>query len=156
MSGDSFQAQRADWIRAPRAGQISVFSTSTAAATVDLRTIGNQQLASLPAGNSPLGNFVVNQPRKGLVGHYVRFEALGADCYVAFGNTSASVGSISAAATGSNAANACLCIPAGTYQDFLIEEDPADQSLAALGPSTWLGYVTASGTGTLVIAQTSP
>lgn len=156
MSGDSWQAQRADYIRAPRAGQISVLTTSTVAATIDLRTIGNQQLASLPDGNNPAGNFVVNQPRKGLVGHYVRFEAINADCYVAFGNTSASVGSIAAATTGSNGANCAMCIPAGSYMDFLIEDDPADQSMAAQGPSTWLGYVTASGSGTLRIAQSSP
>ena len=153
---DTEQGRKAEYIRPPRAGQISVFATSTVAATVDLRTLGQQQLASLPAGNSPLGNFVASNFRKGLVGHYVRIWAINADAYVAFGNTSASVSGLAAATTGTNAANNCVPIFAGTYQDFLIADDGADQSMAAAGPDTWLGYVTASGAGTIAIAQASP
>jgi hypothetical protein len=155
MSTDSYQAQKSDWIRPPRAGQITVLATSTVTGTVDLRTIGNQQLASLPAGNNPLGSFVVDQPRKGLVGHYIRVTAVTTPCYVAFGPTAASVGSITTASTGANAANNSVPIAAGTYQDFLVADDPADQSMAAAGPETWLGYVS-TGAGFVTIAQASP
>lgn len=155
MSGDSFQAQKSDWIRPPRAGQISVFATSAVVGTVDLRTIGVQQIATQPGNNNPTGAIVANQQRKGLVGHYIRITAVTTPCYVSFGLTQASVASITTATTGSNAANACVPIAAGTYQDFLIADDPADQSMAAQGPETWLGYVS-TGAGFVTIAQASP
>lgn len=158
MSGSQV-AYQADCIYPPRAGQISVFTTSTSAATVDLRTLGVQQIGSAAAfsgaGTSPVASFVANQDRKGLTGHYIRVTAVTTAAYVSFGPTSASVGSITTASTGANAANNSVPIAAGTYQDFWIPSDPADQSMAAQGPCTWLGYVS-TGAGTICIAQASP
>lgn len=158
MSGDSFQAQKSDWIRPPRAGAITVLATSAVTATVDLRTIGNQTVGGTNAGGASPGvdsNAAVGTQRKGLVGHYIRITAVTTPCYVAFGPTSASVSGITTASTGNNAANNCMPIAAGTYQDFLVADDPADQSAAAKGPETWLGYVS-TGAGFVVIAQASP
>lgn len=175
MSGDSRQAQLADWIMPALAGQISVLATTTSVATQDLRKCGQQNDAMM-GQTSAVGSAFQAKPagaaghdKPGLPGHYVRLYAVGADCYVAFdiGGTAAapaSLTSLSTAATGVNAANACVPITAGTYQDFLLPDLPMlDVSQGGVFPlpgtanpqTVWIGYLTAAGSGTLRIVQAS-
>lgn len=135
MSGADWQANNAV---PPRAGLVSVLATSTTAASQDLRLCGNQSLNAT--------NNATEQPA-GLPGHWVRFEAVTADCGIVLGPTSASVtgGNVpSLAASGVNATGACVRIPAGQYREFRL----------AQGVDVFLGYV-ASGAGQLIVTQVS-
>jgi hypothetical protein len=164
----------------PWAGLISPLATSTVVATQDLRKLG-QQLSAQSGQTSGSASGQVSGPayqarpagaaghdKPGLPGHYIRCYAVGADCYVAFdvgGTVSApaSLTSLAVATTGVNAANACVPITAGTYQDFLIPDLPmVDVSGGGTFPNpqaapqtVWVGYLTLAGTGTLRIVQAS-
>ena len=137
---------KADHIRPPRASQGAVLATSTTRANVDLRTVGQQTKSSLAPG----------QDRVGLTGKYVRIWAVDADCYVAFGPSAASVNAIVAVTAGTNQTTFCAPIYAGTYEDFELAQDETDAAGTATGPETFLGYVTRSGAGFIVVAQSSP
>lgn len=118
---------QSEYVLPPRAGQQAQLSTSTTAATTDLRLLG-------PQVRTTDSNIRAGDP--GAQRKYVRVSAITADCYVAFGKTSAAVGSITATTTGVNQANTAAPIFAGTYQDFRLE-----------GDDLFMGYVTASGAG---------
>lgn len=111
----------------PRAAQQFLATTSNSAATVNLALLGPQTQA---VNTKPL------QGDPGAANKYVTVTAISADVYVAFANASATVGSITATTTGTNAANTAFPIFAGTSKDFRLESG-----------DTWMGYVTASGTG---------
>lgn len=155
----------------PWAGLITVLATGTSVAQQDLRLCGQQVTAQAGQTNGsyqarPAG--AAGHDKPGLPGHYIRCFAVGADCYVAFdvGGTAAaptSLATLSASTTGVNAANATVPITAGTYQDFLIPDLPmVDTTQGGTFPNpqatpqtVWIGYLTASGSGTLRIVQSS-
>jgi hypothetical protein len=113
----------------PMAAQQFLQTTSNTAATINLATIGPQTQA------------VDSQAQRGGIGaagKYITVSAITADVYVAFSSAEADIDNITATSTGTNQANTAFPIFAGTSKDFWI---PANTS------ATWMGYVTASGSG---------
>jgi hypothetical protein len=130
---------------APQSGNAGTYSgsfvgaTSTAAADLDLSTVG-------PA---PAQGAAIQQPDTSQ-DQFVDIQNDGASgtLYVKFGPTAALVTSAnapSAAATGLNAAGACYAIPAGTTARFWIRRN-ADR---------WLGYVATSTTPVIRVFTSS-
>jgi hypothetical protein len=121
-------ARQALYVIPPRAAEQGLYSTSTTAATQDLRLLGPQTATT---------DSNVNRGDVGAPGRYVTVTAITADCYVCFDKTAALVGSITATTTGTNQANTSKPVFAGTSRDFRLEP----------GRDLFMGYVTASGTG---------
>ena len=137
MSFDTEATRQADNIMAPTAGEISNISVSAVAGSIDLTTIGPQLE---PDAKTP-------QRTKGMPGHYMSIFADGADVYVLFGATQASVTGGNApviATTGSNAAGCCVKSPNGQER----------QIRPAVGIHNWMGYI-ASGAGTARVWRSS-
>jgi len=131
--GQTLATRQVDTKTPPRQGQITVLATGITVATQDLRLIGPQTVSN-------------NAQTPGLPGHYARFEAVGADCYVAFAPTAGALAGITAASTGANGANCAFDIPQNTFVDFWLEP----------GVDLFVGFITSAGTGTIRIFQVSP
>lgn len=114
-------------VLAPRWSEIATVATSSTAATIDLDTVG-PQVAS-PARSST-----------GARKKYVTLCAMTADCWVVFASTSADADDINDATAGVNQTTGCWPLTQGIPQSFYVPTDYA-----------WLGYITASATGTLTI-----
>lgn len=123
--------EQSDYISTPKAGQQGYYATSSTAATQDLRLIGPQ--AATTDSN-------VKRGTPGCQGKFIRVSCVTSDIVVAFGTTSASVGSITSSTTGTNQANTGAPIPAGTFQDFRIDSE-----------DLFIGFVTASAAGNIHI-----
>jgi hypothetical protein len=125
----------------PSSAASAVLSASGTAAHFDLRTAGPQ------APNAS----VSGQDATGLPGHVCTFHADGDDVYVNFGSTLASVSSGNApspTATGANSAGNCRKLVKDQPERFYLRPGP--------NGDLFVGYVTASSTGTLRIFQESP
>lgn len=128
--------RQALFVLPPRASSIGRYSTSTSVATADLRLIGVQTADVSQADRAVVGAVDV----------YVTVQASGSDCWVAFGATSAAVGSIDATTAAVNAATGAVLLPAGVSRDYRLEH----------GVDTFIGYITAAGTGLLTVHISSP
>lgn len=128
--------RQADYVLPPRLSNIGRYSMTTAFAAADVRLVGNQTVAI----GSP------QQEEVGAPGCYVRVTATGADAWIAFGSASTVSSALDATTSGVNTTTGCVCITAGTYQDFRLER----------GVDNWIGYGTASGTGLLTVFISSP
>jgi hypothetical protein len=134
----------------PRAGFLASLAVTNAAASQDLRLIGNQ------TGNMAQTNQALPT---GLPGHRVELFADGGDVYVIFGPTAASVSAGNApviATNGVNVAGVCMKIPTGTRVKYKLEPSPQGPNAPAI-PTTgdnFVGYITTA-TAQLRIAQVS-
>lgn len=134
------ESKQADNVIPPRAGQISVFAVTTAAASQSLAACGPQ--------SNPEGAANTDKPT-GAIGRYVTFHAVGGDVYLNFGATAGAVTGANvpdATVTGVNAAKGCAPIFAGTSRDLRPVE----------GVDLFFGYVTKIGTATLIVEVSSP
>lgn len=127
--------RQALFVLPPRASQIGRYATSGTFASANLRLIGPQT-----SDLSTLDHQGIGAP-----GTYVRVTATGSDCWVAFAATAAELASLDATTAAVNGVSGCCCIPAGTYQDFRLEDI-----------DVFIGYGTASGTGLLTVQINSP
>lgn len=128
--------RQADFVLPPRVSQIGRYATSTTFAASNLSLVGNQ---TVNASN-------MTQYEVGAPGTYVRVTATGADAWIAFGSSSSVSSGLDATTAAVNGSSGCVCVPAGTYQDYRLER----------GTDTWIGYGTASGTGLLTVFISSP
>lgn len=127
----------ADEVLAPLWSQIWVATTSSSAATKDLTTIGLQTLPSIPRANQSLGAQC----------KYIRIYAVTTDVAVVFADTTGHADDVLFPASGNagvNLVSGCVPIFASTYQDFMVPND-----------NTWLGYITASANGIMVVYVSS-
>lgn len=163
MAGDE-QTRQSDYIMPPINGGITCLAASTAAVTVDLTTMsgspGNQVNG---ADVSIYGGKNVNP-----LGHYITLQADGGDVYIAFGDTVGHLSSIANvtqvstvtnnALVTSSTANAVVKIPIGTQQNFKLPvgSSPAQGVWGNSSPSRFLCFLTATGTATLRMWQSSP
>lgn len=123
-------ATPADVVLGPRWSEIAVRTTSSTAATLDLDTLGPQTASAVVQS-------------VGARKCYVRICAVTTDVAVVFAASSADADDVvypSSGSAGVNATSGCVPIFASSYQDFTV---PADMP--------FLGYVTASAAGILVI-----
>lgn len=130
---------------APIAGQIANIPVNTTAASLDLSTLGSTTLSMNNSDQTPQ----LGQPNLGgLINRMVRFTAVGCTIGLNFGNTNAAVTGTNAPNTGNTnvacIASACEPLLAGDYVDLFIHPD-----------TRWVGYVAASGTGSLVVRASS-
>jgi hypothetical protein len=101
-------------------------------------------------------------------GHFVYCEAVGADIYVGFGPTFASLSALSATAvstvngtTGAVTlvAGGSFCIPQGKAVRFRIPSSQGTRDNADVGassPARFIGFLTLANTGILQVYQSSP
>ncbi len=123
-------ASAADIVLAPRWSEGFVAATSSTAATKNLDLLGPQ---TATAASQDTGARL----------KYVRIYAVTTDVAVAFADTPGHADDVLFPASGNAGTNAVtFCVPvfASTYQDFVV---PGDYN--------WLGYVTASATGVIVV-----
>lgn len=148
--------RQSDWILPPMAsstGKVAnaaVLATSTAVASQDLTLLG------FPDSYNTIGT--AGNPQA--CGKYVTVQAEGADAYVLFGKTQASVTGSNAplqSATGVNVVQLAVYIPAGTDKHFKIPlGDNAGGGYGNDSPARWLAVVTKTGTGVLRVWMSSP
>jgi hypothetical protein len=135
--GESRATVQSNFITPPRAAQCAALAVTTTAANQDLRLIGLQTPDITTSNPGPV---------VGLPGHFARFFADGGDVYLLFSPAALAGGNVPASATtGVNAAGVCAKIASGTFEDFKLE----------MGVDNFVNYVTASGTATLRIFQSS-
>ncbi len=163
------ETHQSDWIMPPMAPHattppaVCALSASNTAVVVDLTTMwGTAAKAGLTAGNEDYN------PNP--IGHYLSIQADGGDIYVAFGADAASLAGLSTSAVSTVANNkitavagATMKIPNGyTFQTKIpvgapptaAQSDNADPGLYS--PARFLGFLTATGTATLRMWQSSP
>ena len=119
----------ADVVLAPRWSEIAVRATSSTAATFDLDLLGPQTAA-----------IQASRPTVGARQRYVRITCMTADCSIVFAGSSADADDVTHLTAGVNAATGGHPMTAGTYQDFEVPYD-----------FHFIGYITASAAGSLVI-----
>lgn len=128
--------RQADFVLPPRLSNIGRYSMTTAFAAADVRLVGSQTV-----DQASVAQYEVGAP-----GCYVRVTATGADAWIAFGSSSTVSSALDATTAAVNGSSGCVCITAGTYQDFRLER----------GVDNFIGYGTASGTGLLTVFISSP
>lgn len=139
MSGGATAPSRLfEYVMPPRAGQLTSVAVSAVAGSLDMRQLGNQTVDTKQQITSTVG----------LPGRYVTFFADGADVYVTFGPTNASVTGANApvaATNGINGVGVGSKIPSGQNRRWLL----------AVGTDLFIGFV-ASAAGQLRIEPSSP
>lgn len=162
MSGDTEQARQADYIMPPINGGITCLTVGTAAVIVDLTSMGGSP-GIQTAGDAE----VYGGSNKNPMGHYLTIQADGGDVYCAFGSTAVSLASVSTTAvstvtsnqlSGTSTTNGVAKVFSGTQQQFKlpIGSSPAAGLWGNASPSRFLAVLTASGTITLRMWQSSP
>jgi hypothetical protein len=127
--------RQSDYITPPRWSEIGVYATSSTAATANLQLLGNQT----PDLSS------VSKEQIGAGGRFVRVYAMTADLCIVFADTSAHADDITYLTAGVNQVTGAIPIPAGTYQDFRLGSD-----------FLWIGFITQSSSGSMVVYISSP
>ena len=117
----------ADEVLAPIWSQIYVAATSSTAATKDLRLVG-PQTSTGKVGEGPITQ------------RYVRIYAITVDVGIVFAASSANADDVAYGTAGTNQITGCVPVFASTYQDFIVPVD-----------NPWLGFVTASAAGSIVV-----
>lgn len=147
MAAESIYTRKANEVTAPVAGQITVIAGALAAGSLDLATTGPTAINMQNADKQPVGDGSGTVTIAGGVDRYVEFYADGVDIGLVFGATAAAVTGANApvlAQTGTNAAGACMRIPAGIGRSLFIH--PATR---------YVGYVASAATGFLRISVAS-
>ena len=159
----SEQTRQSDFIEPPMNPGILCLSVSTAAATFDVTGMAGSPGNQVVTGDvSQVGGKNVNP-----IGHYVTLQADGGDVYIAFGATTASLSAVATTAVTtiannalatSNTGNGVVKIPSGTERAFKLPlgSNPSTTPWGASSPARYLAFLTASGTATLRIWQSSP
>lgn len=163
------ETHQSDWIMPPMAPHattppaVCALAATTTAVIVDLTTMwGTAAKAGLTPGNEDYN------PNP--IGHYLNVQADGGDIYIAFGADVASLAGISATAVSTVAANAITAVAGGTLKipngstlpvKIPIGAPPAaaqydNADVGKYSPARFLGFLTAAGTGTLRMWQSSP
>ena len=132
MSGEA--TRKADAVLAPRWSEIGVYASSSTAATANLNLVGPQTPSTK-----------VSERMIGATDRYVRIYAYTTDVVVVFAATSATADDVTFNTAAVNAVTGGVPIVAGTYQDFWVPTD-----------YFWLGFITASAAGTVVVYINSP
>lgn len=129
----------------------AVIATSTGVASLDLTTV-----PMLPAGFA--NSYTAPNPNP--CGHYITVQAEGADAYILFGPTQASVTGSNAPAqstTGTKVVALAAYIPAAQERHYKIPlGDNAGAGYGNDSPCRWLGVVTKTGSGVLRVFPSSP
>lgn len=166
MAGrSSNETLQSDWIMPPMLGGISCFAAGTSEVDVDLT-----KLAGSPAKSAI--NQGADDWNPNPMGHYLTLEADGADIYVAFAATLAALGTLSTSAVttvtagvpaATSTATGTIKIPNGTVMQFKLpviggaaQNNRDDADWGAASPCRFLGFMTATGSGTLRLWQSSP
>jgi hypothetical protein len=163
MSGEAEQTRQADWIEPPMFGGITALTIGTTAVIIDLTT-----MAGCPGIQTAGDAEVYGGSNPNPLGHYITLQADGGDIYVAFGDTTGHLAAVSTTAVSTVAsnnlsakstANGVAKIFSGTQQQFKlpIGSNPAGTTAwASSSPARFMAVLTASGTNTLRMWQSSP
>jgi hypothetical protein len=144
----------------------AVVATSTSVVVVDLTTV----LGLIPEMPTPGG--IPGSTGANPLGNFLSLQAEGADCYIVFGPTFASVSSGKVPSpTATNTVNGstgavtqrnqiCFYLPAGCEQDYNLPLGPgapgASGGYGAGSQCRFLAVITATGTGYLRMWQSNP
>lgn len=175
MSGQEEATRQSDYILPPTVGagapgpavgisNVAAIATSTTVAFLDLTT-----LPGFPPPPAAAGASKQAQDNPNPIGHYIDVTAEGADAYILFGPTKASVtGANAPVATAASSIDANgvltpavgigMLIPSGTTKPYKIPSGPVGTGSGPFGqgsPCRFIAVVTKTGTGVLRVVQSS-